>query len=899
MTLPLVFASLLASVASVASVAMPATQSLDACETKRLEDPEHWRGYTCIYVYARKTGDYDGAIAKARALARDEPERTWARYILADLLMDSGQEGADTLYREVSEEFAEAGDFESATLSRIAFAFSFDPQSKDAIDRELEHASVLAQKSGSPALEAQVRVQHARLMLRRGGPLGQVEKLLAEAREVTFPEGPYEQKKHLLFMEADLQQALDRPEVALATLGELGRMAAKQDDRYVTASVEVRRLSMLVEYPSLRRESLDALSKRLDAVEPDLLDGNPFARSQYLCLRGDLAASPRAARPHYSACEDLARDVGAFDAVRSAQHGLALVDGDPSLLESSRRLARTHGRHGLFSLQLMARARFASGDRPGGLDATRDVLDEVDRLSVRQGHTLIRAQMLSPLAPYYDELASWVLEEGPPFRRDNVEQALQIIERLRARTIADALQRARVELPDIDDAQYASIGREIAEVNTLLRDEALEDAERARLLSRLTTLERNEAALFDAWAADHPVSRLASGDVSLTALQDALGAEHALVSFQLARSPYGTRWESIPSRSWVVVVTADSVRVHPLPERAHIEPIADLFVGSFHDASSAASLGEGLHRMVFEDVLEDLPPTIERLTIVPDGNLHRVPFSAVGPAGGPMLGERFSVSRAPSLALWLRLRQEGAASGRRALAFVGPDVPDRALAPLTMALQEGQALASVVDTELLSGAQASEAFFADTTMHGLSIVHFGAHAIVDDEHPDRAAIVLAPGRPEHDGLLLPRELAAKEFAGVLVVLAACRGAAGPIVAEEGPLGLAHALFRGGARTVVASLWPLEDAAATEFFTRFYGSLGEGLCVSEAVAAVRRELRAQGQPASAWAGVIVLGDGEHVPLPREPNTRHWLSWGAAGLAAISWIGLLFRRRRSGR
>jgi hypothetical protein len=97
------------------------------------------------------------------------------------------------------------------------------------------------------------------------------------------------------------------------------------------------------------------------------------------------------------------------------------------------------------------------------------------------------------------------------------------------------------------------------------------------------------------------------------------------------------------------------------------------------------------------------------------------------------------------------------------------------------------------------------------------------------------------------------------------------------------MGLAHALFRGGARTVVASLWPLEDTAASAFFTRFYEVLGQGETVANAVAVTRRDLSAQGFGPEIWAGVVVLGDGDFVPLDPEPLDMRWLGW--ALLAAL--------------
>lgn len=867
--------------------------SLQRCEAKRTQDPSHWRGYTCVYVYARKTGDYPGALKRVRALVEAEPERTWARYILADLLLDSGLEGAPPLYAEVSQEFAAQGDYESAALSRVAYAFSFDAQGREAIEAELAAAAELAKKTGSADLVAQVRLHQARLMLRQGGPLGRTAQLLADARKASFPDGPYEQRKFVLLLEADLEQMRDRPDRAHEKMVELAAISEKEGDRYVATSVRVKRIAMEVEYPRLRRAGLGELADELRALDLGAIEDNPYAHAQYLCALGDLAISAAEAVGRYEACAALAREVGAAASLQSALHGLGLARGDEAALIEARRSGRAHGQPLLFSQLLLARARFAKGDRVGGAEAAQALFEEIDRIGARQGEPLVRARLLSSLTPYYDELASWSLGAPRDASREAIEAALQVVERLRARTIADALEQADVDALMLDDPGFVELGRAISEANIRLRAPELTEHNRAATLGELDGLERDEAALFDELVALRPSGLVSTAPVSLAAVQAQLGPRDAIVSFQLAREPFATRWEQVPSRSWVAVITADAVTAHPLPARASLTPIVELYVGAVGDTDAWKSLGSALHRDLFTSVLADLPPQVDRLTIVPDGNLHRLPFSALASEQGPMLGERFTISRAPSVAVWLRLRGTPGRPGHRAVALIDPVTADPALDPLRYAVREGEALAEVADTVLREGAAASEAFFAGIDTEGVSVIHFGAHAVLDERHPARAAVMLAPGSPLYDGLLQPRELAASSLEGTVVVLAACRGAAGPILAEEGPMGLAHALFRGGARTVVASLWPLDDAHATQFFTRFYARLGEGASVASAVAEVRRGMQADGFEPAAWAGIVVLGDGEHVPL--EVRQRWWSPWAWGGLGLLG-LGLLWWRTK---
>ncbi len=78
---------------------------------------------------------------------------------------------------------------------------------------------------------------------------------------------------------------------------------------------------------------------------------------------------------------------------------------------------------------------------------------------------------------------------------------------------------------------------------------------------------------------------------------------------------------------------------------------------------------------------------------------------------------------------------------------------------------------------------------------------------------------------KEDGLLSARELCDVEsLEGVdLVVLSACQTAQG-VVADEGPTGIVRGLKKAGAKTVMASLWPVNDDATALFMESFYNAL---------------------------------------------------------------------------
>jgi CHAT domain-containing protein len=156
--------------------------------------------------------------------------------------------------------------------------------------------------------------------------------------------------------------------------------------------------------------------------------------------------------------------------------------------------------------------------------------------------------------------------------------------------------------------------------------------------------------------------------------------------------------------------------------------------------------------------------------------------------------------------------------------------------------------------------------------------------------------VLAPGDSKEDGLLRTGEIAALPLGGKLAVLSACRTNAGTVLRGEGVMSLARAFFQGGAQAVVASLWPLRDEATARFFDRFYRHLSRGLSLSAALKATQSESLEAGVPAADWAGVVVLGRGDLVPLPGGRSTPPPLApWIAALLGAVL-LYLFLRWRR---
>jgi CHAT domain-containing protein len=279
-----------------------------------------------------------------------------------------------------------------------------------------------------------------------------------------------------------------------------------------------------------------------------------------------------------------------------------------------------------------------------------------------------------------------------------------------------------------------------------------------------------------------------------------------------------------------------------------------------------AEHGAQLYEWLIRPMEAHLPPN-HTLVMVPDGPLHGIPFAALKPRGkASYLIEQRPIATAASLdVLYGSFRQTTRLGPATVLARgygarpqeVRTSLTTRAtFGPLPAAIPEAEAVAQALGASLFTDAEASRERFTKALGGGLA--WFTGHVHYNAQDPASSALVLARGE-QHD-LYSVRDLARlpRNPGLELVVLTGCEGAQGLTAPGEGLVGLAWALQKAGARSVVACAWEVNDRATGALMTEFARNLrtrGRAEALRQAQLGLLRER--QRHP-YYWAGPLLVG-----------------------------------------
>jgi CHAT domain-containing protein len=362
--------------------------------------------------------------------------------------------------------------------------------------------------------------------------------------------------------------------------------------------------------------------------------------------------------------------------------------------------------------------------------------------------------------------------------------------------------------------------------------------------------------------------------VEMEQIQQALAPSAVLLEYVIANP-----------NSYCLTISRTGSRIVRLASKAQIEALVASYLNAVKAKLPAISEARSLYDALVRPIRETAQK--ETLIIVRDGQLHLVPFDGLMDVSGRYVAETRTVIYSPSAtSSYLLMEQKRPLAVRNALLAIGGipyagssinrsgltrEFNRNGFVDLPSSADEARIAQSAfprAKSQLLLGASATESAFKAASLTEYRIIHLAVHGFADSTFPDRAALVLLSDRSAgEDGFLQASEIVQLRIEADLVVLSACDTAVGPLQGQEGIANLSRAFLLAGARTVVSTLWQIDDSSSLFLMKRFYAHLSTNPSAASALTAAKRDvLRTFGRKTLPyrWAGFTVEG------APGPPN-----------------------------
>lgn len=522
----------------------------------------------------------------------------------------------------------------------------------------------------------------------------------------------------------------------------------------------------------------------------------------------------------------------------------------------------------------------------------------------------LRVSYFSSVLQYYELYTDLLVARYEKSKNAaDIALALETSERAKSRSLIELLREARIDIKQAVDPKLIEQAQSLQEklnlryrqrTGVLARATIPEDV-LAKITSDINSLTSELETVKTKIRRDNPrYADLTEGaSVSTKEIQNLLDDETVLLEYKL-----GT------TRSFLWLVTKNSVEIHTLPARDKIEVTAKNFYDSIISRNKAdEAKTSDLSKQLSDILLAPIAAKIgnKRLAIVADGVLQFVPFSALASPKFKARSPKFLVEEneiviLPSAGVLAELRRNttGRNAPQKTIAiFADPifEANDTRLAGVSKNIKasgkppeirkvlrdfnfgetlprlissriEAKNIAAFVpdskaDLNIDFDASRENAMSADLSDY--RILHFATHGLLDTIHPESSGLMMSlydKDGKTRDGFLSLNQIYNMDLNSDLVVLSACQTALGKDVRGEGLIGLTRGFMYAGAKRVVASLWKVDDAATAEFMKRFYQNLlQKNLSSVAALKQTKMEMRQIPRFKSAyfWAGFTLQGD----------------------------------------
>ena len=278
---------------------------------------------------------------------------------------------------------------------------------------------------------------------------------------------------------------------------------------------------------------------------------------------------------------------------------------------------------------------------------------------------------------------------------------------------------------------------------------------------------------------------------------------------------------------------------------------------------------------LFNTLIPEVLKNKRNITVLPDGFLHYIPFEALSISSSKTKYaiESFAISYGNSFTLLDQMNQiEYNDIQKKKILAVAPEfyntknTNERAdFSPLIFNKKEVQNIANYFKTDTIIGKKATLKNIEKDLAH-YQVLHFATHASANDEYPDFSYLAFTPTKNESN-LWYIKDIYNTKLNADLVALSACQTGIGKLENGEGSISLARAFTYAGAKSLVKSLWKVNDKSSAEIMSSFYNKLNDGKNKKQALQFAKKDYLEKSikelKHPFFWAGFVINGNTEPI------------------------------------
>lgn len=272
----------------------------------------------------------------------------------------------------------------------------------------------------------------------------------------------------------------------------------------------------------------------------------------------------------------------------------------------------------------------------------------------------------------------------------------------------------------------------------------------------------------------------------------------------------------------------------------------------------------------FDHILETMEKA--RLIIIPDGTLQSIPFEVLTYSNELNLSNAYVLSNCEvlykySLSVGSRINLLLPTKGNSSAGFLLTQFNNDYENTLSNSQNEMDAIEPFFGEQIFSDKMASKKTFLEQFDQN-SRIHISTHGGIGESGPWLAF---------YDERLLLDELYFLKNQKELVVLSACKTSVGEFKKGEGTFSLTRGFIKAGAKSVLSTLWDVNEKSSFEIISSFYKNMEKGDYKSEALREAKLSYLQRHQNTSQaspyyWSGLTITGDNEPIETRSNSNVR---------------------------